>query len=104
MRISDWSSAVCSSDLADAAGLVALFRRQLRGQDRDEDDVVDAQHQFERGEGGEGDPDFRVRELFHGVFREWVVGQGNSARRGGRGGTGQKSNSSPSRDLGFFLR
>src|SRR3546814_8271649 len=72
--------------------------------DRDEDDVVDAQHQFERGEGGEGDPDFRVSELFHGVFREWVVGQGNSARRGGRGGTGQKSDSSQSRDVGLFLR
>ena len=45
--------------------LLRCCRRQLRGQDRDEDDVVDAQHQLERGEGGEGDPDFRIGELFH---------------------------------------
>src|SRR3546814_16722552 len=34
MRISDWSSDVCSSDLADAAGAAALHRAPLGGRQR----------------------------------------------------------------------
>jgi hypothetical protein len=42
----------------------ALVQRQLVDQDRDEDDVVDAQHQLQRGQGGEGDPDLGIGEQF----------------------------------------
>jgi hypothetical protein len=38
---------------------------QLVHQDRDEDDVVDAQHQLERGERGKGDPGLGVGQQFH---------------------------------------
>jgi hypothetical protein len=34
-------------------------------QDRDEDDVVDAQHQLERGEGDERDPGLRIEQQLH---------------------------------------
>ena len=44
----------------DAARELALFLRQLVHQDRDEDDVVDAQHDLERGERRERDPGIGV--------------------------------------------
>ena len=37
---------------------------QLVDQDRDEDDVVDAQHQLERGQRGKSDPGLGVSEQF----------------------------------------
>ena len=42
--------------------LAMLIRRQLSGQDRDEDDVVDAQDDLERGQREQGDPRVRVGE------------------------------------------
>jgi hypothetical protein len=41
---------------ADAARLAAVFRGQPVGQDRDEDEVVDAQHHFHRHKRDQGDP------------------------------------------------
>jgi hypothetical protein len=52
------------------AGLVALLGRQAADQDRDEDDVVDAQDDFQGGEHREGDPDVRVEKDVHGVGAE----------------------------------
>ena len=49
---------------ADHARLPLLLGRQLVDQDRDEDDVVDAQHQLERGQRQEGDPGLRVGQEF----------------------------------------
>ena len=43
---------------------LALRRRQLVDQDGDEDDVVDAQHQLQRGERGQRDPGLRRSEQF----------------------------------------
>ena len=42
-----------------------LLVRQLARQDRDEDDVVDAEDDLEEGERGEGDPDLRVGQQVH---------------------------------------
>jgi hypothetical protein len=53
-----------SHEQADAAREFAPFFGQLVHQDRDEDDVVDAQHEFQRGERGEGDPGLRVGQKF----------------------------------------
>ena len=39
-----------------------LQRRQLAGEDGDEDQVVDPQHQFQRGEGQQPDPDSWISE------------------------------------------
>jgi hypothetical protein len=55
-----------------------LLRRQLVHQDGDEDDVVDAQHQLQGGEGEEGDDQFRAAEDFeHGrralLFRSLIL-------------------------------
>ena len=43
------------------ARLVAQMRRQSPHQNRDEDDVVNAQHNFQGGQHRKGDPDIRVR-------------------------------------------
>ena len=40
--------------------IVTLLHRQAVGQDRDKDDVVDPQHDLERRQGNEGDPDLGV--------------------------------------------
>ena len=42
-----------------------LRRRQLPGQDRDEDDVVDAEDDLEERQRREGDPDLRVGQPVH---------------------------------------
>jgi hypothetical protein len=52
---------------AEASRLVAQLRRQPADQDRDEDDVVDAQDDLQGGQHREGDPDVRVEQEFHGV-------------------------------------
>ena len=50
---------------AEEARLRLLGRRQAPDQDRDEDDVVDAEDDFQGGQGQERDPDFRTGEPFH---------------------------------------
>jgi len=50
---------------AEAARQFPVLPRQLVDEDRNEDDVVDAEHQFQRGERGERDPGLRVEEQFH---------------------------------------
>src|SRR5690606_310744 len=52
---------------------------QLAGQDRDEDDVVDPQHDFERREGQQRDPDLRIGERFKHRRSE---GRGSRGRAG----------------------
>ena len=52
---------------AHAAGAVALILGQLVGEDGDEDDVVDAEHDLERGQRQQRDPDLGVRQQFHGA-------------------------------------
>ena len=47
------------------ARLRLLFLRQLAGENRDEDDVVDAEHDLERREREEGNPDLRIAKPFH---------------------------------------
>ena len=49
-----------------ATGLVLFLLGQLVRQDRDEHDVVDAEHDFERQERHECTPRFGIREPFHG--------------------------------------
>ena len=47
--------------------------RQLVYQDRNEDDIVDAEHEFERGERKECDPQLRVGQQFdHKTCRSGV--------------------------------
>ena len=62
---------------ADLAGLVLLLGRQLAGEDRDEDDVVDAEHDLEGGQREEADPGLRVGEPVHevGSLRGWRTGK-----------------------------
>ena len=62
---------------------LALFLRQLVHQDRDEDDVVDAQHQFEQGQRGKGDPGLGVGQKFNhgGPLAPCGGGWGASAGR-----------------------
>jgi hypothetical protein len=43
---------------AEPAGELLLLARQFVDQDGDENDVVDTQDQFQRGQGEKGDPDF----------------------------------------------
>src|SRR5262249_47515156 len=50
---------------AGLAGLFALIRRQLAGEDRDEDDVVDAENDLEHRKRDKADPRLRVRQPFH---------------------------------------
>ena len=55
---------------ADAPRELAPLGRQLVDQDRDEDDVVDAEHELERGQRGKGDPGFGTAEqLDHATSR-----------------------------------
>src|SRR5690606_31277424 len=65
---------------AELARAIALSRRQAPGQDRDEDDVVDTQHQLQRGERGQGDPDFGVEQVVHwgrtGPGCSWATADG----------------------------
>lgn len=49
---------------AEPPGLVALLGRQPADQDRNEDDVVDAENDLERRQHREGDPDVRVEKQF----------------------------------------
>ena len=42
-----------------------LLLRQLSGEDRDEDDVVDAENDLEHRQRDEADPDLWVGEPFH---------------------------------------
>ena len=44
---------------------------QFVDQDGDEDDVVYAQHQLQRGQGGKGNPGLRVCEQFHHGHLSW---------------------------------
>jgi len=50
---------------ADASRHLAPLRRQPVDQDRDEDDVVDAEHQLERRQHQERDPGLRIEEQLH---------------------------------------
>src|SRR5690606_32287379 len=73
---------------------------QAPGEDRDEDDVVDAQDQFQRGQGGQRDPDLGVVEGFHrglveGRARSGMLpppGAREGARPRGREGGGNHGN------------
>src|SRR5690606_21221219 len=49
------------------ARLGLLLLGQARYQDRDEDDVVDTEDDFQGGQGQERDPDFRAAQPFHKV-------------------------------------
>ncbi|MNT01829.1 hypothetical protein D3C72_1363130 [compost metagenome] len=53
---------------------MALVRRQLVGKDRDENEIVDAEDDFENDKGDEADPDVRICEEFHvqEPLWEWV--------------------------------
>jgi hypothetical protein len=59
---------------ADAPCPLALVLRQLVGQDRDEDEVVDAEHHLHRDQGGERRPGGGVggkgEEVIHGLRSE----------------------------------
>ena len=50
---------------ADDPGAVALLRRQPLDEDRDEDDVVDAEHDLEHRQGQQGDPRLGVGQQVH---------------------------------------
>ncbi len=52
----------------DPPGALALARWQPAGENRDEDQVVDAEHDLERNERRETDPDRRIRHPFHLSF------------------------------------
>ncbi|CUX52098.1 hypothetical protein AGR13a_Lc110331 [Agrobacterium genomosp. 13 str. CFBP 6927] len=56
---------------ADEPRPVALVRRQLVGEDRNEDEVVDAEDNFEDDKSNEADPDVRICEEFHGQGPLW---------------------------------
>jgi hypothetical protein len=80
---------------ADVAGAVALARRQLADEDRDEDDVVDAEHDLEHRQRQQGDPGLGVRQQVHAVQGTGrnasdpaVAPQGDTRLLGGSVGTG----------------
>src|SRR3546814_6522041 len=87
MRISDWSSDVCSSDL--------VLRHPLRD-DRQEDDVVDAENDLEEGEGQQAGPDvgigdpvehrfsLRRRDVAVVMWRGWKQGWRRDNGSGGQ--------------------
>src|SRR5690606_39456688 len=50
---------------ADHARLVALMRWQLVREDRNKDEVVDAENDLEDDKGPKTDPDIRIRKKFH---------------------------------------
>src|SRR3546814_12331057 len=53
MRISDWSSDVCSSDLPGAGGRVALHRLDEQGGDEDRPEHAEAEDEADHRGGGE---------------------------------------------------
>ena len=57
---------------ADAPRELAPLRRQAIDQDRDEDDVVDAEHELERSQREESDPRLRIGQEFHRGLRRRV--------------------------------
>src|SRR5215813_12553887 len=52
-----------------------LCRREFPHEDRDEDDIVDSEHEFERGERQERDPRLRVCQPFHRVTNSCLYGE-----------------------------
>ena len=59
-----------ASDRPMSAGALTPLRGQAAHQDRDEDDVVDAEHDLQHGEGQQGDPGLGIGDPFktHGDF------------------------------------
>ena len=57
---------------ADAPRRLALRGRQLVDQDRDENDVVDAEHELERRQREKRDPDLRIGQQSDDGFHEWA--------------------------------
>jgi hypothetical protein len=53
---------------AERAGPRLLFFRELARQDREEHDVVDAQHDLEQGERRQGGHGVERQQLFHSFF------------------------------------
>ncbi len=51
----------------DRAGATAFALAQACDQNRNEDDVVDTEHDLERGERGERNPGARIRQPIHGT-------------------------------------
>ena len=56
---------------ADAARVLALLALELVDQDRDENDVVDAEHQLERRQREKRDPNLRIGQEGNDGFHEW---------------------------------
>ncbi len=61
----------------DLAGAARLLRLEPRGQDRDENEIVDAEHDLERGQGDERGPGMRIgqeRESVHMAYfpEKWI--------------------------------
>jgi len=57
---------------ADESSSGLLFRRQLSGEDRDKNYVVDAEHELEQREREKSDPDLRVGEPIHARISPFV--------------------------------
>ena len=49
------------------AGLALLFGGEFAGEDRDEHDVIDAQHHLQHREGQQADPEFHSQQRVHGT-------------------------------------
>ena len=58
----------------DACPLLLLMR-EFPCKDGDEDDIVDAEHEFEHGERQERDPRLRVYQPFHGIADSYLYGE-----------------------------
>jgi len=58
---------------SDASRACLLRRRQLAGEDRDENDVVDAEHDLQHRQREQAEPHFGTREEIHG---QCPVGEG----------------------------
>jgi hypothetical protein len=63
------------------AGAGALRLGKPAGEDRDEDDVVDAQDDFQAGEGQQGDPGLGVGDPLHRAVPRESVGDGSVPAR-----------------------
>ena len=65
---------------------LALPQRQLVHQDRNENDIVDAEHELERGQSQEGDPRLRIAQQFDHC--SGIAGARNTTSRARNGFSG----------------
>ena len=92
---------------ADQPRAVAQVRRQLVREDRDEDQVIDAEHQLEQDQGEQAKPGRGIHQPFHADSPRWVRAMAGreaaSAKAGAGGGSPITGSTGVGTGVGFVL-